>query len=185
MAIRLARLATDRKGLVTFTDSYHGWSDATTVRMSRDRTVPLAPGILNEYTVQLRHDCLESLGWIGRNARTIAAVVIEPIQSRRADLHPRIFLKALRKITEEHGIVLVFDEVVTGFRLHQGGAQRYWNIRADLATYGKVWPHPAIPPTPENGVFATTKSPWRLAIHSATRRAWAWGCHSAVWGVGS
>jgi len=138
MAIRLARLATDKKGVVTFSDSYHGWSDATMVRMSRDKTVPLAPGILNEYTVQLTHDCMESLEWIRRNASTIAAVLIEPIQSRRADLHPRIFLKALRKITEEHNIVLVFDEVVTGFRLHQGGAQQYWNIRADLATYGKA-----------------------------------------------
>jgi len=139
MAIRLGRLATKKLTIVTFTNSYHGWADAVMVRQAGDhKTVPLAPGILNDHTVQLTHDSLESLHWIRDHASEIGVVIIEPIQSRRADLKPRVFLKALRKITEEHGIALVFDEVVTGFRLHPGGAQKYWNIRADIVTYGKA-----------------------------------------------
>ena len=68
----------------------------------------------------------------------LAAVLVEPVQSR----HPRFsrveFLHELRKITERSGTALIFDEVVTGFRVHPGGAQALFGIRADLATYGKV-----------------------------------------------
>jgi glutamate-1-semialdehyde aminotransferase len=138
MAVRLARLATGKKVAIVFTNSYHGWSDMTMVRLAGTKTLPVAPGIISDYTVQLNHDCLESLEFIKANAKEIAAVLIEPVQSRRVDLHPRVFLKALRKITEENNIVLIFDEVVTGFRMHPGGAQGLWKIRADLCTYGKA-----------------------------------------------
>ena len=70
--------------------------------------------------------------------RELAAVLVEPVQSRRPDLQPRAFLHELRAITETSGTALIFDEVVTGFRVHPGGARRCFGIRADLATYGKV-----------------------------------------------
>lgn len=138
MAIRLGRVATKKNLLVTFTNCYHGWSDAVMVHRQGTSTVPVSAGICADQTVQLEHDSLESLEWIKNNADRIGVVLIEPMQSGRIDLKPRIFHKALRKITEENNIALVFDEVVTGFRLHQGGAQMYWGIRADIAVYGKA-----------------------------------------------
>ena len=65
-------------------------------------------------------------------------MLVEPIQSRRPDFQPKEFLQEVRKITEASGSALIFDEVICGFRLHQGGAQAHFGIRADLASYGKV-----------------------------------------------
>ena len=79
-----------------------------------------------------------SLEWIRKNAEDLAAVLVEPVQSRHPDLQPIEFLKELRDITQKSGTALVFDEVVTGFRVHAGGCQALFGIRADLATYGKV-----------------------------------------------
>ena len=76
--------------------------------------------------------------WIRKNASDLAAVLVEPVQSRHPGLQPIEFLKEIRKITEESGAALIFDEVVTGFRVHPGGCQALFGIRADLATYGKV-----------------------------------------------
>jgi glutamate-1-semialdehyde aminotransferase len=68
----------------------------------------------------------------------LAAVLVEPVQSRHPDLQPREFLRELRKMTEKSGTALIFDEVITGFRVHPGGAQAWFGIQADIATYGKV-----------------------------------------------
>ncbi len=68
----------------------------------------------------------------------LAAVLVEPVQSRHPDLQPGEFLRELRKMTEKAGTALIFDEVITGFRVHPGGAQALFGIAADLATYGKV-----------------------------------------------
>lgn len=68
----------------------------------------------------------------------LAAVLVEPIQSRCPDLQPKEFLQQLRQLTAESGIALIFDEMVTGFRLHLGGAQAWFGVEADIATYGKV-----------------------------------------------
>ncbi len=64
--------------------------------------------------------------------------MVEPVRSRNPDLQPVEFIRELRSVTEELGIPLLFDEMVTGFRCHPGGAQAYYGVRADLATYGKV-----------------------------------------------
>jgi len=72
------------------------------------------------------------------NAHELAAVLVEPVQSRRPDLQPVEFLRELRKLTADSGIALIFDEMVTGFRLHQGGAQAWFEIKADIVTYGKI-----------------------------------------------
>src|SRR6202043_4083414 len=80
----------------------------------------------------------QSLDFLRARGSEIAAVLVEPVQSRRLDLQPREFLHELRKVTKETGSALIFDEVVTGFRVEPGGAQAYFGVRADLATYGKV-----------------------------------------------
>ncbi len=79
-----------------------------------------------------------ALETIRRRKDEIAAVLVEPVQSRHPGLRPVEFLRELRSITEQSGTALVFDEVVTGFRTHPGGAQALFGIRADMATYGKV-----------------------------------------------
>lgn len=68
----------------------------------------------------------------------LAAVLVEPVQSRRPDLQPQSFLKELRKVTREIDTLLIFDEMITGFRIHQQGAQGWFGVDADIATYGKV-----------------------------------------------
>jgi glutamate-1-semialdehyde aminotransferase len=88
--------------------------------------------------VVLDYGTPESLQWLREHADELAAVLVEPVQSRRPDFQPREFLKDLRAVTEQHGTVLIFDEVVTGFRCHPGGTQGLFEIRADLASYGKV-----------------------------------------------
>ncbi|WP_448634064.1 aminotransferase class III-fold pyridoxal phosphate-dependent enzyme [Pedobacter panaciterrae] len=80
----------------------------------------------------------EALAIIKERADEIAAVLIEPIQSRRPEFVPIDFVKEVRKITSASGSALIFDEVITGFRMHPGGAQALFNVRADLASYGKV-----------------------------------------------
>ncbi len=88
--------------------------------------------------VVLPYGAPESLDWIRAHAEELAAVLVEPVQSRHPDLRPVEFLKEIRAITETTGAALIFDEVVTGFRMHTGGMQALFGIRADLATYGKV-----------------------------------------------
>jgi glutamate-1-semialdehyde aminotransferase/acyl carrier protein len=145
-AIRLSRTYTGRNKIVVFSGDYHGNFDEVLVRATRNargerRTLPLAPGIpfrAVEDVIVLDYGEDESLEVIRANAGDIAAVLVEPVQSRRPDFQPHEFLKKLRTLTEDEGIVLVFDEVITGFRIRPGGAQEYYGIRADLATYGKI-----------------------------------------------
>lgn len=141
-AIRIARTVTARKLIVTFTGAYHGIFDEVVVRGSKKlRTVPAAAGIEAEAVqnvLVLNWNDPESLQIIRDRSEEIAAVMVEPVQSRNPDCQPVEFLKSLRKITEQGGSALVFDEIVTGFRIAPGGAQDYFGIRADLAVYGKV-----------------------------------------------
>ena len=80
----------------------------------------------------------QSLEIIKANRQKLAAVIVEPIQSRCPELQPQEFLQPLRAITQQLGIVLIFDEMVTGFRLLPGGAQQWFDIKADIATYSKI-----------------------------------------------
>lgn len=80
----------------------------------------------------------QSLEVIKANRKDLAAVIVEPIQSRCPELQPKEFLQELRSITQDLGIVLIFDEMVTGFRLLPGGAQQWFDVRADLVTYSKI-----------------------------------------------
>ncbi len=141
-AMRLARTVTGRSLIVLFAGSYHGQIDEVLVKSNRsEKSIPTAPGIPDESVrnmLVLEYGSQHALDVIRRRADEIAAVLVEPIQSRHPELRPKEFLLEIRRITEDAGAALIFDEVVTGFRTHLGGAQALYGIRADLATYGKV-----------------------------------------------
>ncbi|GAB2588108.1 amino acid adenylation domain-containing protein [Spirosoma areae] len=141
-AMRVARTVTGRSLIVAFSGSYHGIADEVLVRGTKKlKSFPAAPGIMPE-SVQnmliLEYGTDESLQLIRGRAHELAAVLVEPVQSRRPEFVPVDFLKQVRAITAESGTALIFDEVITGFRTHPGGTQALFGIKADLATYGKV-----------------------------------------------
>ncbi|MDQ0305116.1 type I polyketide synthase [Ancylobacter polymorphus] len=142
-ALRLARHATGRSLVAMFAGSYHGHFDGTLARSGSDgASLPLAsgtpPGMLADVVVLDYADpegsqmALEALG------DRLAAVIVEPVQSRRPGLQPRDFLHWLRGFTARAGAALIFDEVLLGFRVAAGGAQAWAGVRADLVTYGKI-----------------------------------------------
>ncbi|TCK23540.1 non-ribosomal peptide synthase protein (TIGR01720 family)/amino acid adenylation domain-containing protein [Ancylobacter aquaticus] len=142
-ALRLARHATGRSLVAMFAGSYHGHFDGTLARSGVDgASLPLAsgtpPGMLADVVVLDYADpegsqmALEALG------ERLAAVIVEPVQSRRPGLQPREFLQWLRGFTQRAGAALIFDEVLLGFRVASGGAQAWAGVRADLVTYGKI-----------------------------------------------
>ncbi len=143
-AIRVARTVSGRDKVVMFAGAYHGIFDEVLVRptMSGDgRATPIAPGIPSAMTdniLVLEYGTQEALETIKSLKGQLAAVLVETVQSRRPELQPREFLHELRRITAECDTALIFDEVVTGFRVHPGGAQALFGVRADIATYGKV-----------------------------------------------
>ncbi len=140
--LRIARTVTGRSRIVIFSGAYHGIFDEVIVRATRRMTaVPAAPGILPntaENVVVLEYGTPAAMQWLREHPGEIAAVLVEPVQSRRPDFQPKDFLRELRAWTADDGALLVFDEVVTGFRAHPGGIQALFDIRADLASYGKV-----------------------------------------------
>lgn len=145
-AIRIARAVTGRKKIVCFTGSYHGTYDGLLglPTIAEDGTivsVPMAPGI-NESVVKdlilLNYNSKSSLEYIEKHADEIAGVLVETVQSRRPDVQPREFLHSLRKLTFDKDIALIFDEVITGFRISAGGASEFFGVKPDIVTYGKV-----------------------------------------------
>ncbi|WP_326557548.1 non-ribosomal peptide synthetase/type I polyketide synthase [Micromonospora sp. NBC_01796] len=144
-AIRLARAATGRDRIVMFHGSYHGHADnvlGRSVGTGADRTtVAVSTGIPASAVADLvvldygTPDALETIEALGER---LAAVIVEPVQSRHPTLRPAAFLHRLREITHRYGIVLMFDEMLTGFRPHPRGAQGLFGVTPDLATYGKL-----------------------------------------------
>ncbi|MBL9152512.1 MAG: amino acid adenylation domain-containing protein, partial [Verrucomicrobiales bacterium] len=144
-AMRLARTVTGRDKIVIFTKDYHGNFDEVLVKGvgSGDaiRSLPIAPGIPRRAVddmIVLPYGTDEALEIIRKRAHEVAAVIVEPIQSRRPEFQPREFIREVREITRQSGSVFVFDEVITGFRTGPRGAQEYYGVEADIATYGKV-----------------------------------------------
>ncbi|WP_146010217.1 non-ribosomal peptide synthetase/type I polyketide synthase [Acidimangrovimonas sediminis] len=143
-AMRLARTVTGRDKVVVFGNDYHGQFDEVLVKgktRGEPAALPIAPGIPRSglsNMVVLPYGADESLDWIRANAGQIAAVLVEPVQSRHPEFRPEAFVRALREITAESGAALIMDEVVTGFRTHAKGMQGIWGIEPDMATYGKV-----------------------------------------------
>lgn len=145
-ALRLARAVTGRTKIALFEGCYHGTFDGIMVRGEQSpggglRALPMAPGVpqkMVDDVLLLKYNSPESVEIVREHAHELAAVLIEPPRSRRPDVQPQEFLRALRAITEKSGAALIFDEVVTGFRFHPGGAQAMFGIQADLVTYGKA-----------------------------------------------
>jgi glutamate-1-semialdehyde aminotransferase len=144
VALRLARAATGKDKIVLFSGSYHGTLDSVLVFKKDTHThqgLPLLPGIPGDLVKNiywLEYGSAESLRVIEAHGDEIAAVLVEPVQSRNPALQPVEYLQQLRQLTAGQDIALVFDEVITGFRIGLGGAQEYFGIKADLVTYGKI-----------------------------------------------
>jgi amino acid adenylation domain-containing protein len=141
-ALRAARTITGRSLVAIFSNSYHGIFDEVIVRGTKKlRSIAAAPGILAsavENVLVLDYGSPESLLILRERGHELAAIMAEPVQSRNPGLQPRDFLHELRDIADDCGAALIFDEVITGFRIAPGGAQEHFGVRADLATYGKI-----------------------------------------------
>jgi glutamate-1-semialdehyde aminotransferase len=140
-AIRLARTVSGRDRIAMFAGAYHGIFDEVLARPAAGGAMPIAPGIpqsMLDNAVVLDYGSPEALEYLRAHGEELAAVLVEPVQSRRPELQPREFLHDVRRLTASSGTALVFDEIVTGFRAHAGGAQAIFGVRADMATYGKV-----------------------------------------------
>jgi len=145
-AIRLARGYTGRNKFIKFEGCYHGHADAFLVKAGSGmatfniQTVPGVTAGVSADTLTAPYNNLAAVeGLIKENKDQIAAIIIEPVAGNMGCILPQEgFLKGLRDLCNQHGIVLIFDEVMTGFRLAQGGAQERLGIDADLVTYGKV-----------------------------------------------
>ena len=144
-AMRIARTVSGRNLIATFSGDYHGQFDEVLVRgvmrKNQPRTLPIAPGIPPESVenmLLLNHGDPDAFRILEERKDDIAAVLIETVQSRHPSLQPAEFLQELREWTTKNDICLIFDEVITGFRLAPGGAQEWFGVKADMATYGKV-----------------------------------------------
>ncbi|SMO63577.1 aminotransferase class III-fold pyridoxal phosphate-dependent enzyme [Melghirimyces algeriensis] len=145
VALRLARAVTGRSKIALFAGSYHGTFDGVLAvsdpNSENAQAQPMAPGVpssMMEDVIVLNYNHPHSLELLQKHADELAAVLVEPVQSRRPDLQPENFLKQVREITQQSGTALIFDEIITGFRIHLRGAQAWYGIEADLVTYGKV-----------------------------------------------
>ena len=141
MATRMARAVTGRTKVVIFNGAYHGTWDGVLGVEHDGHVHPIGAGTpqgMVDDLVVLNYGTDEALAALREQAHEIAAVLVEPVQSRRPGFQPAEFLKQLRVITEECGAALIVDEMITGFRILPGGSQAYFGVKADLATYGKI-----------------------------------------------
>lgn len=145
-ALRLARAYTGREKIIKFEGCYHGHADLLLVQAGSGVVtlgLPDSPGVpaaTAAATLVARYNDLESVERLFRQfPDQIAAVIVEPVAGNMGVVPPVPgFLEGLRTLTEREGALLIFDEVMTGFRVHPGGAQALFNIRPDLTTLGKV-----------------------------------------------
>ena len=145
-AIRVARGFTGRSKLVKFEGCYHGHSDALLVKAGSGLLTfgePDSAGVPAEvaaHTLTLEYNNSQALkDLFNKIGNEIACVIIEPVVGNMNLVVPYIeFLQTLRELCTKHGVVLIFDEVMTGFRVHLGGAQALYNIKPDMTTLGKV-----------------------------------------------
>ena len=145
-AIRLARGYTKRDKIVKFEGCYHGHSDALLVKAGSGALtlgVPTSPGVPNDlakHTLTLEYNNLDSVkALFSEMGEKIGCIIVEPVAGNMNCVPPTEgFLQGLRKICDEYGSVLIFDEVMTGFRVALGGAQAYYGVKPDLTTLGKV-----------------------------------------------
>jgi len=144
-AIRLARGFTKKKKIIKFEGCYHGAHDSVLVKAgsgSAHNGISVSDGVLDDVsknTLVVQYNNIEDFKTTIRKSKDIAGVIIEPILANMGLILPeKNFLNDLRKITKENNIPLIFDEVVTGFRVAPGGAQEYFGIKPDITTLAKA-----------------------------------------------
>ncbi len=145
-AIRVARGFTGRAKIIKFVGCYHGHADSFLIKAGSGAATfgtPSSPGVTPGTaadTLTARYnDILDVRRLFKENPDQIAAIIVEPVAGNMGCILPEAgFLEGLRSLCDEHGALLIFDEVMTGFRLARGGAQEVFDINADLVTYGKI-----------------------------------------------
>jgi len=145
-AIRLARGFTKKDKIIKFAGCYHGHSDSFLIQAGSGAVTfgsPNSPGVTQgtaKDTLLANYNDIESVNaLVNANLGEIAAIIIEPVAGNMGCIPPKEgFLEALRQICNEYNIVLIFDEVMTGFRMARGGVQELLNVKADIVTFGKV-----------------------------------------------
>ena len=152
MALRLARAYTGREKVIKFEGHYHGWADNIYVSVKPtqpfglpDSPSPLleTPGqpasVLQDLIILPFNDIDIVEQTLKQSAPEIAAIILEPLMFSGCIMPEAGYLEGLRRLTEEYGVVLIFDEVITGFRLALGGAQEYFGVSPDLAVFAKAF----------------------------------------------
>lgn len=145
-ALRFARAYTGREKLLKFEGGYHGYHDYALMSFRPSKRLPfpepspdcagIPNAIVNDVLIAPFNDLNTTSAIIEEHHKELAAVIVEPVQ--RFISPERGFLEGLRSVTAEYGVVLIFDEIVTGFRLAYGGAQEYYGVVPDLAGFGKT-----------------------------------------------
>jgi len=142
LALRLARAATGRPKIVKFTGHFHGWHDGVSAGVNPPYEIPMSAGIpgavLGEVLLSPPND-MAALERLVGSRQDIAAVILEPAGGSAGTIPTEPgFLKDLRQLTRDRGLVLIFDEVISGFRYAPGGAQEYYGVTPDLTTLAKI-----------------------------------------------
>ena len=145
-AIRLARGFTQRDKIIKFEGCYHGHNDSLLIKAGSGALtlgVPSSPGVpaeLAQHTLTAQFNQLDTVqAWFEKYPKDIATVIIEPIAGNMNFIPgDKTFLQGLRNLCDQYGALLIFDEVMTGFRITRGGAQNYYQIKPDLTALGKV-----------------------------------------------
>ena len=145
-AIRLARGYTGRDSIIKFEGCYHGHSDSLLVKAGSGALtlgVPSSPGVpadFAKHTITLPFNDIEAVAaYLADHGKDIACIIVEPVAGNMNCVPPVPgFLQGLREQCDKHGVVLIFDEVMTGFRVALGGAQALYNVKPDLSTFGKI-----------------------------------------------
>jgi len=145
-AIRVARAFTHREKFIKFEGCYHGHSDAFLIKAGSGAItlgVPNSPGVTSgtaKDTLLARYNDLADVEEVlNKNKGEVAAIIIEPVAGNMGCIPPKQgFLEGLRKLCDAHGALLIFDEVMTGFRLSEGGAHKRFNIQPDMVCMGKI-----------------------------------------------
>ncbi|MDY6892739.1 MAG: glutamate-1-semialdehyde 2,1-aminomutase [Chloroflexota bacterium] len=144
-ALRVARAFTNREKIIKFAGCYHGHSDGLLAKAGSGATtlgIPDSPGVPQGYaqnTLIARYNDLDSVRQLFEQYPDVAAVIVEPIAANMGVVPPQPgFLQGLRELTQEAGSLLIFDEVITGFRVAYGGAQEFYGVTPDLTCLGKI-----------------------------------------------
>ena len=145
-AIRLARAYTGKNKIIKFEGSYHGHADYLLVKGGSGQATMGMPNSLGvpkdfvKHTIVLPYNDIERVeDTVKKYQKDLAAIIVEPIAANCGVILPKPgFLEGLRRVTDKHNVVLIFDEVITGFRLSYGGAQSYFNLKSDLTCLGKI-----------------------------------------------